>query len=53
MKTREEIKERVKKIDGIAPGIGGPTHMLALVLEVLLDIREVVIELADKRNQSE
>jgi hypothetical protein len=48
MKTREEIKEQAKSINGLAPGINGPTRMLYLVLEVLLDIREAVTALAEK-----
>ena len=40
MKTRSEIIERAKAINNAAPGISGPTRMLALILEVLLDIRD-------------
>lgn len=40
MKTREEIMERAKKIDGSFAGISGATRMLAIVVELLLDIRE-------------
>jgi hypothetical protein len=44
MKTTDEIKQRAKKIDGVFPGISGVTHMLHLVLEVLLDIRDKLAE---------
>jgi hypothetical protein len=40
MRTREEIKTQANKINGILPGIPSVSKMLALILEVLLDIRE-------------
>ncbi|HUC01367.1 MAG TPA: hypothetical protein VMA75_00480 [Candidatus Paceibacterota bacterium] len=45
MKTRDQINERVKHIDGTFPGVAGPTHMLAIVVELLLDIRSQLEEL--------
>jgi hypothetical protein len=42
MRTREEITFRAKDLNGMMPGIGNITRMLALLLEVLLDIREEV-----------
>lgn len=45
MKTRDQINERVKHIDGTFPGVAGPTHMLAIVVELLLDIRDQLEEL--------
>jgi hypothetical protein len=44
MKTREEIKEQAKSINGTMPGIPNITKMLYLVLEVLLDIREATVK---------
>jgi hypothetical protein len=44
MKTREEIKEQARGIGGTMPGIPNITRMLALMLEVLLDIRDSVTE---------
>lgn len=43
MKTREEIKEQGRKINGTFPGIGGVVSMLYLILDVLLDIREAIL----------
>lgn len=48
MKTREEIKEQAKSINGTMPGIGGATRILALVLELLLDIRDELKALNNK-----
>jgi hypothetical protein len=45
MKTREEIKERADHLRGTFAGVSGATNMLYLVLEVLLDIREAVLNL--------
>jgi hypothetical protein len=42
MKTREEIMERAQSVNGTMPGIPNVTRMLALVLEVMLDIRDGV-----------
>ena len=44
MKTREEIIERAKTINTGAPGIAGATRMLVVVVEVLLDIRDLLVE---------
>ena len=46
MRTREQIQEHAKSINGTMPGIPSMTRMLAVVLEVLLDIRD---ELHDKQ----
>jgi len=44
MKTRDDITARAKAINNAAPGISGPTRMLALILEVLLDIRDAQVK---------
>jgi hypothetical protein len=40
MRTREEISEQAKALNGTFPGIPNITRMLAIVVELLLDIRE-------------
>ncbi len=42
MRTHSEVAEQAKSINCTIPGIPSVTRMLALVLEVLLDIREKV-----------
>jgi hypothetical protein len=49
MRTREEIQEHAKSINGAMPGIPNVTRMLAIVVEVLLDIREEIKNKSDKQ----
>jgi hypothetical protein len=43
MRTSEEINKEAKAINGSFPGIPSIARMLALVVEVLLDIRDAKI----------
>jgi hypothetical protein len=49
MRTREEIQEHAKSLNGMTPGIPNVTRMLALVVELLLDIRDEVQHKTDKQ----
>lgn len=49
MRTREEIQEHAKSLNGTMPGIPNVTRMLALVVELLLDIRDEIPQKTDKQ----
>jgi hypothetical protein len=49
MRTRQEIQEHVKSLNGSMPGIPNVTRMLAIVVELLLDIRDEDREKSEKQ----
>lgn len=44
MRTREELATESKSYRGLTGGLIGITKMLVLVLEVLIDIRELLLK---------
>ena len=49
MRSRKEIQEHAKSLSGMMPGIPSVTRMLAIVVELLLDIRDEVKEKSEKQ----
>ena len=49
MRSREEIQEHAKSLNGMMPGVPNVTRMLAIVVELLLDIRDEVKVKSEKQ----